>query len=254
MNITLDDIVLDPAAAIKAAESDLVDAAALEGTTPVDLEIVYCNEPVGDDPAAPVGAHSRAPYAEPVDDWPAFQRRSALPQVELTDLMHIIDRNRPDQRRQALAEWQAHLNDGWETLNISELLDADGKITRIVVLRRECPPQPITPDPITTTASALAATWTSRDALVNTPQATITIHPAVTIPPLHAMGRGQGGGDALEKLLADHPIAAHVREHGIDATLEAMNSRARDAARAAYAERLTAHQSSRPITRIPSRL
>lgn len=226
MNITFDDLIVEPDQLTEVAEQELRDAARLEGATAEMIELLYSpTATIHDDPAAV----PNDPYAD-YFAWAQQQERRRLPSTELTDLMHVIERNRPDQRRQALAEWQAHLNDGWETVDISNLVDADGKITRIVVLRRECPPLPITPDPQTTSAinDAIKAYYAEESAR----PVTMTIHPTITVIP-----QERPANPVLAKLLADHPIAAHLHEHGVEGTLEAMNSRVREAGRAAYEQR-----------------
>lgn len=218
-------------------EFELADAARLEGVSLGIIDVLYSCNAFFDDPAAP-------PQSDPYADyfaWLKLQERRMLPQVELIDLAHIIDR--PDQRRQALAEWQAHLNEGWETVDITTLLDQDGHRTRIVVLRRECLPAPAHPAPLTTSAAAempITLDISENPASLQSPL-TVTFHPPVSVP-----------NPSLNKILEKHPIAAHIREHGVEGTIEAMNSRVREAGRDAYDQRKSLWDNKgRPITSVP---
>lgn len=252
MKITLDDLIVDSDLLNEIVDQELRDAALLEGATKKMIELLYSpTATIHDDPAAA----SMVSGAEPPDDffeyvaWSKLQQRATQKQHELTDLMHVVERNRPDQRRQALAEWQAHMNDGWETVNISELLDADGKITRIVILRRECPPPTLSPEPLMAAASA-APIWAASDTHLNAPApsdrpVTVTIHPTVTVIP-----QERPANPVLAKLLAEHPIAAHLYKHGKDDVLDIMNQKLREDYDAAYQERLAMHQ-RRPFTPVP---
>lgn|GEM_PF-5520303 len=230
--MTLAELLIEPGADA-AYEADLRDAALLEGVTPEILQVLYsCTATFGDDPAATPNPNPYADYFT----WVKARERLMQPQIELIDLVHVI--NRPEQRRQALSDWQAHLNDGWKTVDITTLLDQDGFRVRIVVLERECPPVPA-PSPLTASAAVevpLPAT------LQPAQNFTVTIHPPITLE--------RSTKPSLNTILDNHPIAAHIRQHGVEATLEAMNSRVRDAGRAAYNERLKQHQ-HRPFTRIP---
>lgn len=245
----------NPADEYIVSASELADAARLDGVPEEIIDVLFMvTATIDDDPAAPPASDS-PPLARggdggevnSDDDWAIFQRRSMQPRYELFDLVHPIDR--PDQRRQQLAEWQAHLNDGWETIDITTSYE-NGQRIRIIILQRLCPPIPAPPTPHTTSAAAEMPYTLDPSEYPPVQPPLVMRHPdAVTITvhsPLNV-----STNPVLARILADHPIAAHLHAHGKEDTLDIMNQKTAEAYAAAYDQRLAAHP-SRPLTPVPT--